>query len=419
MTATTTQSMGMLADAVALQESGILVAGMTVTDLSSGYVAAGEAVTQHPDYLLYNTDADGGADGAGGAGADVRFKRTDLSLGRLEELYELVDEVVQQRYADPEPSSMNPREPRMRFPFGVGMRHPEIVIAGAHADVVARYLRLMGLRARPLEMELVWKVAAELEEARAGLEELMYGVVDDVDGAAIGAAEDVAGDSEDGAAGENAAEPSRGETVAPRVRWVRPVFVTVAVLICLMGGAMVGWSLFSSGRVQPESVAQAEATTDQPSEKGETMGETQVEEPPAELDNHRRAGEEPEVSAERAQIPVAIAVPGWARVAATQGQEEFRNADPGMRVLVAAKPTPLLSQGELDAAVQSALTQHPDVQVVSTSPVSYVERFPESTTVWHVRWVNGHQMSVGCQYRQVTAERERECDAVVRTARPE
>lgn len=415
MTATTTQSMGMLADAVALQESGILVAGMTVTDLSSGYVAAGEAVTQHPDYLLYNT----GADGAGGAGADVRFKRTDLSLGRLEELYELVDEVVQQRYADPEPSSMNPREPRMRFPFGVGMRHPEIVIAGAHADVVARYLRLMGLRARPLEMELVWKVAAELEEARAGLEELMYGVVDDVDGAAIGAAEDVAGDSEDGAAGENAAEPSRGETVAPRVRWVRPVFVTVAVLICLMGGAMVGWSLFSSGRVQPESVAQAEATTDQPSEKGETMGETQVEEPPAEFDNHRRAGEEPEVSAERAQIPVAIAVPGWARVAATQGQEEFRNADPGMRVLVAAKPTPLLSQGELDAAVQSALTQHPDVQVVSTSPVSYVERFPESTTVWHVRWVNGHQMSVGCQYRQVTAERERECDAVVRTARPE
>lgn len=417
MTATTTQSMGMLADAVALQESGILVAGMTVTDLSSGYVAAGEAVTQHPDYLLYNTD--GGADGAGGAGADVRFKRTDLSLGRLEELYELVDEVVQQRYADPEPSSMNPREPRMRFPFGVGMRHPEIVIAGAHADVVARYLRLMGLRARPLEMELVWKVAAELEEARAGLEELMYGVVDDVDGAAIGAAEDVAGDIEDGAAGENAAEPSRGETVVPRVRWVRPVFVTVAVLIYLMGGAMVGWSLFSSGRVQPESVAQAEATTDQPSEKGETMGETQVEEPSAEFDNHRRAGEEPEVSAERAQIPVAIAVPGWARVAATQGQEEFRNADPGMRVLVAAKPTPLLSQGELDAAVQSALTQHPDVQVVSTSPVSYVERFPESTTVWHVRWVNGHQMSVGCQYRQVTAERERECDAVVRTARPE
>lgn len=411
MTATTTQSMGMLADAVALQESGILVAGMTVTDLSSGYVAAGEAVTQHPDYLLYNTDADG----AGGAGADVRFKRTDLSLGRLEELYELVDEVVQQRYADPEPSSMNPREPRMRFPFGVGMRHPEIVIAGAHADVVARYLRLMGLRARPLEMELVWKVAAELEEARAGLEELMYGVVDDVDGAAIGAAEDVAGDSEDGAAGENAAELSRGETVAPRVRWVRPVFVTVAVLICLMGGAMVGWSLFSSDRVQPESVAQAEVTTDQPSE----MGETQVEEPPAEFDNHRRAGEEPEVSAERAQIPVAVAAPGWARVAATQGQEEFRNADPGMRVLVAAKPTPLLSQGELDAAVQSALTQHPDVQVVSTSPVSYVERFPESTTVWHVRWVNGHQMSVGCQYRQVTAERERECDAVVRTARPE
>ncbi|UBI07407.1 type VII secretion-associated protein [Corynebacterium falsenii] len=419
MTATTTQSMGMLADAVALQESGILVAGMTVTDLSSGYVAAGEAATQHPDYLLYNTDADGAGSAAGDAGADVRFKRTDLSLGRLEELYELVDEVVQQRYADPEPSSMNPREPRMRFPFGVGMRHPEIVIAGAHADVVARYLRLMGLRARPLEMELVWKVAAELEEARAGLEELMYGVVDDVDGTAIGAAEDVAGDSEDGAAGEIAAEPSRGEVVAPRVRWVRPVFVTVAVLICLMGGAMVGWSLFSSGRVQPESVAQAEATTDQPSEKGETMGETQVEEPPAEFDNHRRAGEEPEVSAERAQIPVAIAVPGWARVAATQGQEEFRNADPGMRVLVAAKPTPLLSQGELDAAVQSALTQHPDVQVVSTSPVSYVERFPESTTVWHVRWVNGHQMSVGCQYRQVTAERERECDAVVRTARPE
>ena len=94
-----------------------------------------------------------------------------------------------------------------------------------------------------------------------------------------------------------------------------------------------------------------------------------------------------------------------------------------MRVLVAAKETPLKTQDDLDAAMLSALNDvdggEGGVTVVSNQPVSYEESYPNSTTLWHVRLVDGHQISVGCQYRQWNEQREKVCQEFVDTVRPE
>ena len=116
-------------------------------------------------------------------------------------------------------------------------------------------------------------------------------------------------------------------------------------------------------------------------------------------------------------------VDGWRLGSATRAREEYIGDDEGMRVLVAAKETPLKTQEEMDAAMLGALndvsSSDDGVTVVSTQPVSYEEKYPSSTTLWHVRLVDGHQISVGCQYRQWNEQREKVCQEFVATARPE
>jgi type VII secretion-associated protein (TIGR03931 family) len=91
--------------------------------------------------------------------------------------------------------------------------------------------------------------------------------------------------------------------------------------------------------------------------------------------------------------------------------------DPAVRVLVAAVATPLTSQDELDRRMLDKLGEVPDVRVLSPGPVDYEESYPGSTTRWQIRLVDGHQVSVGCQYREYSTERLAACDRFVATVR--
>ena len=114
---------------------------------------------------------------------------------------------------------------------------------------------------------------------------------------------------------------------------------------------------------------------------------------------------------------VTVDVPGWEVTESTAERDIWTSGDAGMRVLLAATPTPIGTQGELDTAMLRALDGADDVVVTNRSPVSYEEHFPDSTTSWRVRLVDGHQVSVGCQYRDLTEDRQAVCDRFGATAR--
>ena len=126
-------------------------------------------------------------------------------------------------------------------------------------------------------------------------------------------------------------------------------------------------------------------------------------------------------AAARADVPVTADWPkGWNLAEATPQRETYQSEkDAGMRVLPAAKPAPLKNQAELDKAVLKALRDAPGTKVASESPVSYREKYPDSETLWYVRLVDGHQVSIGCQYREPNPVRSRVCEQVVDSARPE
>lgn len=117
---------------------------------------------------------------------------------------------------------------------------------------------------------------------------------------------------------------------------------------------------------------------------------------------------------------VSVDVPGWRMTESTPDSEIWTSGDEGMRVLVAARPTPVGTQDELDAVMLRALDGlggDGGVVVTGRSPVAYEERFPDSTTSWRVLLVDGHQVSVGCQYRELTEGRRENCDRFTATAR--
>lgn len=173
------EARGLLAEALALQESGVLVSGMTVTDLATGFVVTGDAEMQRPGYLQYEgADSRAGAAGtvdpmeAAGETLDVEFQRSGLSLGRLSELFEMVSEVLEQREDHPEAAAVNPPEPRELFPWGIGLREVDVLVTGSFAVQVVHYLRIMGVRARLVDNDMVLRVASELALAQQELEHL-------------------------------------------------------------------------------------------------------------------------------------------------------------------------------------------------------------------------------------------------------
>lgn len=430
---------GLLAEALALQESGVLVSGMTVTDLATGFVVTGDAEMQRPGYLQYEgADSAAGAAGtASAAGAasradamdDVEFQRSGLSLGRLSELFEMVSEVLEQRQEYPEAAAVNPPEPRELFPWGIGLREVDVLVTGSFAVQVVHYLRIMGVRARLVDNDVVLRVASELALAQQELEHLNF-------------AEPVRHRDTDTAVAEPVAEAEEWQEVdegasikkEERKDNRRLPAALAALALFIIGGLVATFTVFDSQAA--ENTASAEGTDSAASVEGDSSVEPEdsVGDEPAseEVDEeltepfpepHRRGVTTADQSSKRADIPISVNVDGWHLGSATRAREEYIGDDKGMRVLVAAKETPLKTQEEMDAAMLGALNDvssgDDGVTVVSTQPVSYEESYPSSTTLWHVRLVDGHQISVGCQYRQWNEQREKVCQEFVATARPE
>ena len=433
------EARGLLAEALALQESGVLVSGMTVTDLATGFVVTGDAEMQRPGYLQYEgADSAAGATGtASAAGAvsradamdDVEFQRSGLSLGRLSELFEMVSEVLEQRQEHPEAAAVNPPEPRELFPWGIGLREVDVLVTGSFAVQVVHYLRIMGVRARLVDNDMVLRVASELALAQQELQHLNL-------------AEPVRHRDTDTAVAEPVAEAEEWQEVdegasikkEERKDNRRLPAALAALALFIVGGLVATFTVFDSQAAENTVSADGAGSTGSTGITGSTestasvQGDSSVEseEPVADEpfpEPHRRGVTTADQSSRRADIPISVNVDGWHLGGATRAREEYVGDDEGMRVLVAAKETPLKTQEEMDAAMLGALNDVSagvsGVTVVSTQPVSYEENYPSSTTLWHVRLVDGHQISVGCQYRQWNEQREKVCQEFVATARPE
>lgn len=380
-------STSIVATAVALTESGILVNGLCVTDLLSGY-----------EVRCADSETDGDIDGS--AGAPV-FRGSGVPVRRLEAVRELVEEVLQARADDPELTSANPLVPRTVFPWGIGADTTDILVAGPDKDATAAYLCMTGVRARTVDVSRALRLAGDLAEARAEVAATASPSVQASPDDEPDRDEDMPHIIADGDRG--------GGTLSRRVRVLAAVSVT---LVCLVAGVV---ALRSTGAGQ----ASGTATGIQLEE-----GEESPEEKPDQGDSGWRelsAGDSP--AGEGAGDPVAavtVDVAGWRMTESTSDSEIWTSGDAGMRVLVAARPTPVGTQGELDAAMLGALDGldgNGDIAVTNRSPVAYEEYFPDSTTSWQVRLVDGHQVSVGCQYREVSDERRETCERFNATAR--
>lgn len=424
------EARGLLAEALALQESGVLVSGMTVTDLATGFVVTGDAEMQRPGYLQYEgADSAAGAAGRADAMDDVEFQRSGLSLGRLSELFEMVSEVLEQRQEHPEAAAVNPPEPRELFPWGIGLREVDVLVTGSFAVQVVHYLRIMGVRARLVDNDMVLRVASELALAQQELEHLNLAEPVRLGEVDSGAAELVE-EAEEWQEVEEGASIRKEEGKDNR----RLPAALAALALFIVGGLVATFTVFDSQAAENTVSADGAGSTGSTGITGSTestasvQGDSSVEseEPVADEpfpEPHRRGVTTADQSSRRADIPISVNVDGWHLGGATRAREEYVGDDEGMRVLVAAKETPLKTQEEMDAAMLGALNDVSagvsGVTVVSTQPVSYEENYPSSTTLWHVRLVDGHQISVGCQYRQWNEQREKVCQEFVATARPE
>jgi type VII secretion-associated protein (TIGR03931 family) len=362
---------GMVAGAVGLVESGVLVhgaGGMTVTDLLSGFSVTGEPPT----------------------GAEpVRYRDSDVSLVRLEAVRELVEEVLAERALDPELTSANPVVPRTTFPWGVDSPRSDVLVTGPDAPVVAAYLRTTGLRARTVDVDAALRIAGDLESARLDL-----GV------------EDTPPETPETPVGDRGAGRAGGRLL--------PVGAVLAVLLAVggLGAALLtrgGGAGGGDGATVAAGTPAAPPTVPGPRPSASSM-------PPVPPVSSVPAAPPP-VPASRAVTPVRVDVPGWRLSGSDERREIWESDDPAVRVLVAAVATPLTSQDELDRRMLDKLGEVPDVRVLSPGPVDYEESYPGSTTRWQIRLVDGHQVSVGCQYREYSTERLAACDRFVATAR--
>ena len=463
-------SMGLLAEAVARYESGLLVHGDQVTDLLTGFSLTMPPIT--------------GPDTA----STLAFRGSGIDLQELDDLTELVTQVMQQRMNSPHAAGLDSGIPRDHFPYGVGESEPDVLVTGGQAAPIATYLRAAGFRARVVDTQYAMTLASSLAVAQ---QELLALSPEEPVGAGGGAA-GVAGGGVDAGnhthtevAGHSVPAPgvppgeedrktpnrvlswdlsgsqdkagptrpavNRGGAGAATPRKLplgaSPVATAFVAIIIVAGAMAAGLALDATGGAgeETQAVANAEDGDGAAGEAGPGAGESAGGEDPGEADADRlrqpetpppftpppnRPGmQDPKINgkdadhraAARADVPVTADWPkGWNLAEATPQRETYRSEkDTGMRVLLAAKPAPLKSQAELDKAVLKALRNAPGTKVASESPVSYREKYPDSETLWYVRLVDGHQVSIGCQYREPNPVRSRVCDQVVDSARPE
>lgn len=367
--------------ALSLVESGILVNGNTVTDLLSGVSVTGDLDTGTPEPV---------------------WRGSGVPIMRLEALREMVAEVLESRDADPELTSPNPRVPRTTFPWGVGEPVTDVLVTGPDDRVTAAYLRSVGLRARCVDPEAAVRIAADLEVARAEREDLETSAVPEVP----------------------PVRPLRRRSLRRRpvvsglatLAAVLAVVVTVVMVSAVRGGGEGTGSPVPppSGETGRWTSAGTVHPSPAPSEDwGDPVREGEPVDPPV-ADNPLR----------RALVPVNADLPGWVLSEVTDHSEVWVSADGGSRIIVAATPTPVETQTELDARMLTGLAAVPGIRILSPSPVDYVEEGGEQgqeVTRWQVRLIDGHQVSVGCQYRvgngYPVAERQAVCDRFTATAR--
>lgn len=396
-------STGMVATAVALTESGILVNGLCVTDLLSGYEVRCTDPELDPETEAGGKGAKGGKDTDGGSGAPV-FRGSTVPLRRLEAVRELVEEVLEARAADPELTSANPVVPRTVFPWGIGAHTTDILVAGPDKDATAAYLRMTGVRARTVDVSQALRLAGDLAEAQA---EAQAEVADPVSTPVT-----VPEDGPDQAG-------KGGRTLSRRVLVLSAVSVTLVGLV--VGAGLLRSVGAPDAPDAPDTAAGAATTLVQGEGTGVQSAPTTAAVPDAtgwrELSPGDRASEE---LAGDPVTAVSVDVAGWRMTESTSDSEIWTSDDGGMRVLIAARPTPVGTQDELDAAMLGALDGldgNGGIRVTERSPVAYEEYFPDSTTSWRVRLVDGHQVSVGCQYREVSEDRREVCERFTATAR--
>lgn len=377
---------GMTVQAVSLVESGVLVNGWTVTDLLSGF----------------SVRCDAPGDGTG-----LLWRGSTVPLGRLEAVRELVAEALEERAADPDLTDPNPRTPRVRFPWGVGESTTDVLVTGEDAATVAAYLRTVGVRARCVDPDAALRLAADLEMARAELGELEGGELE----------EEPERESVDG-------EPDTGHPPVGRTLLaVTAVGVVLAGVLAVVG--ILGRGADESDAATPQPAPLTAPPTGASSGAVPTQEQESVATDPADgqqfADPVRRGDATPEHTTGRADIPVDTDLDGWTLHEATERREIWMSDDPDARILVAATPTPLGTQEELDVRMLTGLADMPGAKVTSQHPVDYEEDSGRSTTRWQVRLIDGHQVSVGCQYRAGTAEqtagRLAACDRFTATAR--
>jgi hypothetical protein len=228
---------GMVASAVALTESGILVNGLCATDLLSGVEVRC-------------------ADAPDAAAGGPEFRGSGVPLLRLEAVRELVEEVLEAREADPELTSANPVVPRTVFPWGIGASVSDILVAGPDKDATAAYLRMTGLRARTVDVSQALRLAGDLAEARAE--------VADPDPAGAGEqAGEEAGEEIRDQVGDQAGEQDRAESVVgSRSRGTRPSVpprVIVLAAVALVSVVLVGLAAGCLARGPGDSAHPVEA----------------------------------------------------------------------------------------------------------------------------------------------------------------
>lgn len=463
-------AMGLLAEAVARYESGLLVHGDQVTDLLTGFSLMMPPIT--------------GPDTA----STLAFRGSGIDLQELDDLTELVTQVMQQRMNSPHAAGLDSGIPRDHFPYGVGESEPDVLVTGVQDAPIATYLRAAGFRARVVDTQYAMNLASSLAVAQ---QELLALSPEEPMGAGTGATGGARGGADAGklthteAAGQGAPAPGvspgeesrrtsnrvlswdlsgsrykagptrpaanrRGAGVAASRKLplgASPVAAAFVAIIIVAGAMAAGLALDAAGGAEEDTqaVANAEGGDTDAGQAGPGAGESaggagsgeedsdrnrQPETPPPFTPPPNRPGmQDPKINgkgtdhraADRADIPVTADWPkGWNLTEATSQRETYQSEkDAGMRVLLAAKPAPLKSQAELDKAVLKALRDAPGTRVASESPVSYREKYPDSETLWYVRLVDGHQVSIGCQYREPNPVRSRVCEQVVDSARPE
>lgn len=393
----------MLTDAVALSESGVLVNGLSATDLLSGFQVTGEETVEAAEPEE--------------AGPSPDFRGSGVLLRRLEAVRELVAEVLDARAEDPELTSANPAVPRTVFPWGIGIATSDVVVVGPDKDVTAAYLRMVGLRARTVDATESLRIAGELAAARSAVTD---GVLEDPESEPDQAPAPEPDLDPDGGPRAGVDVDSAVDQVARRTS-PRPG-VVAAVGVAIVGVAAVA----VAGMVVLPTGGTADAV-DAADNAMQSSALSAQQSPPVQPDPADPADQWRDLTLEsghpRPQVTVAVDVPGWQVTDSSEQREIWTSDDAGMRVLTAAAPTPVGTQAELDAAMLTALEDavgdgdDGTLVVTAHAPVDYEENFPESTTQWRVRLIDGHQVSIGCQYRDPTAARLAACDRFTATAR--